>query len=203
MKKRRSQKQYYDAKYKEAAKYVVGDKVWKFNPEGKVGKSKKLLHRWNGPYEIIEVKPPLNYNIKRIGGRKPPKVVHVKMIKPYFDPATRPTYDITEELTEEELLTAQDSDDESDEVEIAEEPKPEEVTEQHEGDSESESDSEGSDESEEEPTIVVDPAEIIPKQKQQINIQEKVQEKLKKQKVAKSNQKNQSNDDSRRAKTRS
>ena len=47
---------------------------------GPQGISTKLAPKWEGPYEIIEVRPPNAYILKMENGRKNPKV-HVVGVK--------------------------------------------------------------------------------------------------------------------------
>jgi len=44
-------KVYYDRKAKDPT-FELGDKVWVYTPQYKPGLSKKLQHRWHGPFRV-------------------------------------------------------------------------------------------------------------------------------------------------------
>ena len=44
--------------------YEIGDKVWLFSPQIKQGLSKKLSHRWDGPFRVTARKGPNTYSLK-------------------------------------------------------------------------------------------------------------------------------------------
>lgn len=66
--------------------YKVGEKVMVYTPIRKVGKSEKLLHRWFGPYEIVEKISDLNYKLKIKKGKKfVIDTIHVERLKNYYE----------------------------------------------------------------------------------------------------------------------
>jgi transposase InsO family protein len=64
--------------------YVVGDSVWYYNPQRKVGRSGKLTRPWKGPYQIIEKVSNILYRIKG-SQRERPRVVHHDKLKAYIN----------------------------------------------------------------------------------------------------------------------
>ena len=76
-----SMKKQYDLKVN-LHDYTVGDRVWYYNPQRKVGISGKLVRPWTGPYVL---KSKLNDVLYRIqDGTKKPKVVHHDKLKPFL-----------------------------------------------------------------------------------------------------------------------
>lgn len=67
---------YYDRNL-QANKFKLGDKVLLKNEACGIGKCKKLLPSWSGPYEIIEVNSDVNYTISY---RSKPIVVHISYL---------------------------------------------------------------------------------------------------------------------------
>ena len=73
------QKQLYDAKRRLAPEFEPGEEVLVYKPIRKVGRSEKLLHRWLGPYVVVQRKTALNYVVKRQIGKQLELVHDVKM----------------------------------------------------------------------------------------------------------------------------
>lgn len=71
------QKMYFDRKAKDR-KFSVGDKVLLLLPTIK----NKLLLQWKGPYEVVDVKRPMDYIINVEGKHK---LFHANMLKLYID----------------------------------------------------------------------------------------------------------------------
>ena len=82
--KQRSQKQNYDAKH-HGVVFKVRDKVALYTPRKIVGISEKFIHKWDGPYEIIEVISPVTYKIRRVCSPRSYKVVHIKRLKRWYN----------------------------------------------------------------------------------------------------------------------
>ena len=70
--------------------YEIGNRVWVFFPRVPKGLSKKLRHRWNGPYRIIEKLSPVHFSLKARNDRRISTIVHAQRLKPYYDPNSRP-----------------------------------------------------------------------------------------------------------------
>jgi hypothetical protein len=58
----------------------------------KKGRSKKLTSRWEGPYKIAKMRPPVNVIIKKMKGRHKTQTVHVDHLKTYH---ARPHEDVS------------------------------------------------------------------------------------------------------------
>ena len=63
-----------------APTFQVGDKVRVFTPKPKMGLTKKLLHFWHGPYEILQKISSVNYKIVH-HRRGNPFLVHSNHLK--------------------------------------------------------------------------------------------------------------------------
>ena len=74
---------YFNRDRKEIS-FEVGDKVLILRPTIAVGKSKKFLNKFKGPYEVVEKSSPLNYKIKKVGGRSH-ETVHVSKMKHFCE----------------------------------------------------------------------------------------------------------------------
>ena len=55
-------KEYYDQTAANPT-FIVGDRVWVYTPKTKNGLSKKLLHKWYGPYRIVKQLSPVHYQV--------------------------------------------------------------------------------------------------------------------------------------------
>jgi hypothetical protein len=58
----------------------------------KKGRSKKLSRRWEGPYKIVKMRPPVDVIIKKKRGRHKTQTVHVDHLKTFN---TRPHEDVS------------------------------------------------------------------------------------------------------------
>ena len=76
----------------EKPEFVPGDKVWVYTPRNIKGLSSKLLHKWHGPYRILNQTSPVNFQIS-ITGRQVPVIIHVNRLKKYYDQSKRPQAD--------------------------------------------------------------------------------------------------------------
>lgn len=66
--------------------YEEGDAVWLYSPVANL--SRKFVRPWRGPYQILEVLPPVNYRIRFWGRREGnTMVVHHNRLKPCSDVA--------------------------------------------------------------------------------------------------------------------
>ena len=72
--------------------FMVRDSVWLYNPKIQPGLAPKLTAKWYGPYYITEKTGPTNYRLRDQKTHKVLKsVVHSDRLKPYLNPALRPT----------------------------------------------------------------------------------------------------------------
>ena len=55
-----------------------------YKPLRKVGKADKLIHRWLGPYSIMRLTTPVNYEVMRADGEGKSDIVHVVRMKKYY-----------------------------------------------------------------------------------------------------------------------
>ena len=85
---------YNQKKNMENPTYKVKDKVWVFIPAIKQGQSRKFTHKWYGPFTIEEILSPVNFKLSNPQGKHIHDVVHAQRLKPYIDPALRPTVDL-------------------------------------------------------------------------------------------------------------
>jgi hypothetical protein len=77
----------------ETVNFQVRDNVWLYNPKTEPGLSPKLTKKWKGPFYISEKLGQVNYKLRDLKTHKAVKnVVHTNRLKPYFNPALRPTY---------------------------------------------------------------------------------------------------------------
>nr|XP_006815260.1 PREDICTED: uncharacterized protein LOC102809442 [Saccoglossus kowalevskii] len=58
-------KYYFDRRAKEST-FQVGDIVYLYTPKATSGLSKKLEHRWHGPYRTFEKVSPVNFQLQRV-----------------------------------------------------------------------------------------------------------------------------------------
>jgi hypothetical protein len=65
--------------------YAVGDLILLDNVQVKKGLSKKLAHKWQGPYIVTDKISELNYRVKERRARGRSKIVHVNSMKKYFE----------------------------------------------------------------------------------------------------------------------
>ena len=63
--------------------YKIGQRVWVFTPKTRKGLSKKLLHRWHGPYRIVKQLSPVNFKLRNAANRLVATPVHVNRMKLY------------------------------------------------------------------------------------------------------------------------
>ena len=84
-------KRYYD-KTAATPKFMVRDNVWLYNPKTEPGKSPKLTRKWTGPYYISEKLSEVNFRLRNLATHQAVKsVVHANRLRPYTNPALRPT----------------------------------------------------------------------------------------------------------------
>ena len=70
----------------------VGDRVYKHTPRGQLGKATKLLHHYEGPFEVLELGR-ANAQIKRLGvDIAEPEIVHLNRLKLFFYGSLPPEY---------------------------------------------------------------------------------------------------------------
>ena len=82
-------KKIYDRSAREP-KFMVGDRVWVYNPKTKKGLSRKLTHQWHGPFRIVEKCSPLHFRLRTCDNRRVSVNVHANRMKPYYDPYLSP-----------------------------------------------------------------------------------------------------------------
>lgn len=78
----------YNSRHREVH-YNTGDRVWVWTPIRRQGLSEKLLHRYFGPYKIVQRLSDVTYEVLpegTVGTRRRPRseTVHVVRLKPYF-----------------------------------------------------------------------------------------------------------------------
>jgi len=79
------QKERYDEKHK-PVEYKEGSKVLVFSPIRKIGRSEKLLHRWQGPYLVEKKVSDVNYLLKIKKGKEYSfDTVHVDRMKQFYE----------------------------------------------------------------------------------------------------------------------
>lgn len=102
----------YKTQYDKTAKphkFLVGQKVWVYTPKIQVGKSKKLLRKWTGPYYICLELPGNTFLLRRSQDNKQlGSPVHALRLKPFFDPNNRPT-NVLSDMTDADTLSDTDS----------------------------------------------------------------------------------------------
>ena len=82
-------KQYYNSNTS-VPNFKPGDKVLLHNPRVPIGKAKKLVPKFEGPYYVKANGPNYTYYLKRLSDHKDhPSPVHANRLKPYVDPASR------------------------------------------------------------------------------------------------------------------
>jgi hypothetical protein len=99
-----AQKIEYERKSAEAPEFEVGDKVRVQTPLVTNGKLPKWDHTWHGPYEIKERLGAVNYRVKDLVDAGPTKVVHVRHLKSYHDPAKRETAVLLENVEQSGVI---------------------------------------------------------------------------------------------------
>ncbi len=82
----KSNKTYYD-KRRQKMCFKVGDKVMIYSPNRVKGRSTKLLHLWNGPYIVTDVRSPIVYEIQLSPTKR--DVLHVSRMKKYHERTSR------------------------------------------------------------------------------------------------------------------
>ena len=65
--------------------FEIGDRVLVLDSASKVGRNKKLSHRWEGPYKILSKINDTNYRIQKIGNKRK-IVIHRNRLKRFFGP---------------------------------------------------------------------------------------------------------------------
>lgn len=68
----------------------VGDLVWLYYPVVKVGQSKKLAKKWNGPYRVIAKVGAVNYKIRTLENKIVTKLVHANRLRKCYNQETPP-----------------------------------------------------------------------------------------------------------------
>ena len=101
VKAQQAMKHYHDLRAKEPS-FLEGDRVWVFSPAVPKGLTKKLLHRWHGPYRISKQLSLVHYQLSTCDNRRLTTKVHANRLKLYYDRADRPidepVLDITDPL---------------------------------------------------------------------------------------------------------
>ena len=94
------QKDVYDESRQSQEQFTIGDLVLVNKHTRKVGRSEKLLAKWQGPYEIMAQPHELNYEIKLPNAKKS-QIAHVKDIKRYHAPVEWAVENDREEVSNE------------------------------------------------------------------------------------------------------
>ena len=82
-------KQSYDRTAKDP-EYQVGQRVWVFTPTRRKGLSPKLMHRWHGPFRVIQKPSQVHFQLRTLDNTLVTTTVHANRMKPYHDPQDRP-----------------------------------------------------------------------------------------------------------------
>ena len=96
--------------------FQPADRVWLYCSKVPVGKAPKLHRKWVGPYFISQTGPNHTFKLRNCSDNKEIKsMINATRLKPYYDPADRPTNppaeweDFEEDLNAEELPQEQDN----------------------------------------------------------------------------------------------
>ncbi|GMF34022.1 unnamed protein product [Phytophthora fragariaefolia] len=86
--------------------FEPGDRVWLYMERVKPGLTKKLAHRWHGPFRVKRKVEEYAYELELpdISGYRFYPVVHVSRLKPVKELGGRPKVPLTRELTDEARL---------------------------------------------------------------------------------------------------
>ena len=95
----------YDKTAKDA-RFQLGQRVWVYTPKTKKGLSKKLLHKWHGPYRICRILSPVHYQLRTCDNRLIATTVHANRMKLYYDPSDRPIQPPPDDPPNEPFLSA-------------------------------------------------------------------------------------------------
>ncbi len=76
------QKERYDIRARRPS-FQVGDKVWLFDPQRRVGHCAKLQSWWTGQHVILDILNDVTARIQRAGTRCRPRTYHVDKLAPY------------------------------------------------------------------------------------------------------------------------
>ena len=88
-------KSYYDQNAQQP-NFENGDRVWVFTPKTAKGLSRKLQHRWHGPYRIVQKLSPVHFRLHICNtNRAVTTTVHANRLKPVTDPDERPILPLT------------------------------------------------------------------------------------------------------------
>ncbi len=75
--------------------FLVGDSVWLYVPHTPPGLSRKFIHKWHGPYRIIQKQNDVHYFLRNCSNNKLlPIPVHVNRLKRAHDRTLRPVNEI-------------------------------------------------------------------------------------------------------------
>ena len=100
-------KVYYDKAAKDP-NFQVGERVWVFTPQLKKGLSRKLLHLWHGPFQIVQKFSPVHYHLLNQCNKPILTTVHANHMKLFYDredrPIGQPLQDVEEDYLAEDDL---------------------------------------------------------------------------------------------------
>ena len=88
---------HYDLKRSDK-QFKIGDEVLVYTPVRKVGKSEKLLHRFYGPFTIVEQKSPVNFRVENKESKRR-EIVHISRLKIFRNEVDENIDDPTEQGT--------------------------------------------------------------------------------------------------------
>ena len=66
--------------------FLEGQHVWVFTPKTFKGLLRKLLHKWHGPYQIVEQLSPVHYQLRTCSNRLVTTTAHENRMKTFYDP---------------------------------------------------------------------------------------------------------------------
>ncbi len=84
--------------------YNIGQRIWVYTQKTQKGLSKKLLHRWLGPYRIVQRLSPVTFQLRNSANRLVAAPVLVNCIKPFYDANDRPVEPPSEAIDQDFTL---------------------------------------------------------------------------------------------------
>ena len=84
--------------HRDETRFEIGDLVWVKFPQGKVGRAKKLLYQYRGPYQLLTQTAPNNFEITDARGKT--EIMNVERFKIYHHRHNTPNHDPNHESQE-------------------------------------------------------------------------------------------------------
>ena len=86
--------------------FLEGQQVWMFTPKTFKHLSKKLLHNWHGPYQIVEQLSPVHY--RTCSNHPGTTTVHANHMKTFYDPTDQPIDPLANDILDALYLGLED-----------------------------------------------------------------------------------------------